>query len=64
MSVNLRYRDEAHVISMSHHFLIRVIICTEPTLVLFDSGSIPNGMSLKMVETLDFKTSSMCTNIF
>ncbi len=53
--VNFAGKDGIHGVPMSRHLLVRVLVYSESTMALFDSGAIPNFMSYKMVKKLHLR---------
>ncbi len=53
--VNFAGKDGVHQVSMSQNLLVRVQVCSESRMALFDSDAIPNVMSHKMVKKLQLR---------
>ena len=56
--VNFAGKDEVHGVSMSRHLLVRVEVYSESMTALFDSDTIPNVISHKMVKKLHLRMQS------
>ena len=50
--VNFARKDEVQEVSMFRHLLVRVQVCSESKMALFDSGALPNVISIKIVKKL------------